>query len=236
MRPYLKLVPVVFLLLLPSAAVAQQDAADFSEAHPGLLGLSYLESQFVSIRSPKDLRAFDNDINGMSAMLNVPAPWTTTLPDFLGQDLFVSSEILQLEGSSRASGFHADLELTVSSVSAGITTFANVTSDIRPFVQLGYSGAVSESRVHFPPLPALSTDDTDFDGAWVVNPGVELDITDQLAWRTVLEVETEERFEDSFYRSELVMWPTEWLYVRSGVVGDVDGELIGGLVGGGIAW
>lgn len=220
------------LSVLPVAA-AQEGEYDPLRDDPGLLGRHFLEGQFVILRSPDELRPLDKSIKGFSTTLNVQAGWSKYLPENMGQDVYVS--MLGMEyGGSGDFGFGATtISADMRQFNAGLTSYLYLTEDVRPFVQTGISQEVVDIAID---TPMFSFSDSEIDTRFIINPGVEIDLTEQIAWRSVLEIDSDDASDSSMYRSELIVWPKSWLYLRGGVVGDVEGDTVGGIIGGGIAW
>jgi len=229
----LRFLSVAFFCLVAPAALAQSDSMAPFDDEPGLLGRHFLEGQFIMLRTPSEFRAIDSSMTGFSSTLNVPTPWNDILPETIGQDLFASALGLDFGGHGSFAGAMIDVGAELRSASAGINTYVYLTNDIRPFVQFGVT--YEASTIHLSD-GGFSFDATDLDARILVNPGVELDLTDQLALRTTFDLDTKGSLEDALYRVELIGWLTPWLYVRGGILGDVEGDTVGGLIGAGIAW
>ena len=224
---------VLFCCLCPSIAMAQPGTTMPFENEPGLLGRHFLQGQFIMLQTPEHMRSIDSTMTGFTTTLNVPTPWNEMLPATIGQDLFVSGMELNYGGVGGFGGTLANVDAQFRSVGAGLTTYLYLTHDIRPFIQLGVAYDAATIRLA---SGGFGFRDTDLDGRLLVNPGVELDLTDQVALRTTFGLDTKGGFDKTTYRVELIGWPTEWLFVRGGVAGDVEGDSVGGLIGGGIAW
>ncbi len=219
--------------LLTQAVMAQPGSMTPFEDDPGLLGRHFLEGQFIMLRTPSEFRAIDSSMTGFSTTLNVPTPWNDFLPATIGQDLFASALGLNFGGYGSFGGAIIDVGAELRSASAGINTYLYLTNDIRPFVQLGVTYEASTISLGG---GGFAFDATDLDSRMLVNPGIELDLTDQLALRTTFDLDTKGSIDDTLYRVELIAWPTPWFYVRGGILGDVEGDTVGGIIGGGIAW
>jgi len=200
---------------------------------PGLLGRHFLEGQFVYLKSPDEIHSIDKSIKGYSTTLNVQMAWNKYLPENMGQAVYILMLSLGF-GCSGDYGFGpSSIKTDLRMFTAGLSRYLYLTEDIRPFVQTGISQTITDVSLT---TPLVSFSDADTDTRFIINPGVEIDITDQIAWRSVLEIDTDAAFDSSLYRSELIVWPKSWLYLRGGIVGDTEGDTIGGIIGGGIAW
>lgn len=226
---------LTFLLscLLAQTVMAQQAEVLPFDNEPGLLGRHFLEGQFILMRTPEELRSVDSSMSGFSTTLNIPTPWNEMLPVTIGQDLFVSGMGLNYGGMGGFGGAIIEVDAELRSVSGGINTYVYLTNDIRPFVQLGVTCDATSIELSG---GGFAFNDTDLESRILVNPGIELDLTDQVALRTTFDLDTDEGLNDTMYRVELIAWPTEWLYVRGGIAGDVEGDTVGGLIGAGLAW
>ncbi len=235
----------LFASVLPSIALAQ--TAEYSgytpmfddsgyaplDDDPGLLGRHFLEGQFAILRSPDEIRPLDKSIKGYTTTLNMPVGWNKYLPENMGQDVFVSMVSLDYGGSGDFGFGQTSVSADMRQFTVGLNSYLYLTEDIRPFVQTGITHEIVDIAVA---TPMFSFTDAEIDTRFVINPGVEIDLTEQIAWRSVLEIDSDDASDSSMYRSELIVWPKSWLYLRGGIVGDVEGDTVGGLIGGGIAW
>ncbi|MFN6152611.1 MAG: hypothetical protein ACK5BP_21870, partial [Planctomyces sp.] len=115
----------------------------------------------------------------------------------------------------------------------GINTYFYLTEDVRPFLQLGVGTEFARSRVT---ALGASFDLGDLNSRLVANPGLEIDLMDDLAWRSVLLTATEDRFDESLYQSELIYWVSDRIYLRGGAIGDIRNDAFGWIFGAGWAW
>lgn len=220
---------------VPQHLSGHSDCEEFFEedlpVEPGLLGRHYLELQYLQVEQLDDEMSLDDPARGFSFGFNVPARWNDRLPPFLGQDVFINTLGLYASGNDPIGMASVDVELR--SFSSGLNTYLFVTENFRPFVQLGIGTRMWQADVNFLggalPLGELDT-------RFLVNPGFELDFGERVAWRNVVELETEGSVEDSLYRSELVLWPGSRWFLKGGVAGDLAGDGLGFVFGGGYSW
>lgn len=232
-----RLVQISLMLISAFAGlpIATAQEADYEPLRddPGLLGRHFLEGQFVILRPPDELRPIDRSIKGFSTTLNVQAGWSKYLPENMGQDVYVSMLGMEYGGSGDFGFGTTTISTEMRQFNAGLNSYLYLTEDIRPFVQTGISQEIVDISVD---TPMFSFSDSEIETRFIINPGVEIDLTEQIAWRSVLEIDSDDASDSSMYRSELIVWPKSWLYLRGGVIGDVEGDTVGGIIGGGIAW
>ena len=149
-----------------------------------------------------DVPGVDFDAKGFQTSFNIPARWNSRLPDFMGQDVFITTT--WLASTVEDSGVLADVDAR--QFSTGINTYFYLTEDVRPFLQLGVGTEFARIRVN-----ALggSIDLGDLNSRLVANPGLEVDLMDDLAWRSIILTATEDRFDESLYQSELIYWVSD---------------------------
>ncbi len=196
---------------------------------PWLVGRRYVDLQYLHIDGASDVAGADARVRGYSTTFNVPARWNSKLPEFLGQDVFLSSVGLNLRGSEGGISVDADFR----SFTTGLNTYLYLSDTVRPFLQTGISTQFVAADISAGPF-SLSVGD--METRFAVNPGAEVSLTETLAWRSILEVETKGRFDESVYRTELVYWATDNFFLRGGLIGDVQNDSLGGILGAGFSW
>ena len=215
-----------------AAPVYCETPAEVEECAPpdaGLLGRSYGDISFLRLDVSSDVPGVDFDAKGFQTSFNIPARWNSRLPDFMGQDVFITTT--WLASTVEDSGVLADVDAR--QFSTGINTYFYLTEDVRPFLQLGVGTEFARIRVN-----ALggSIDLGDLNSRLVANPGLEVDLMDDLAWRSIILTATEDRFDESLYQSELIYWVSDSIYLRGGAVGDIQNDAFGWIFGAGWAW
>jgi hypothetical protein len=198
---------------------------------PGQLGRHYLELQYLQVESLDQDVELKDPLKGFSFIFNVPARWNDRLPDFMGQDVFLAT--VGLQGSGADPGGAAAVDIELRSFSSGLSTYLFVTDNFRPFVQLGITTQMFQADLN---LLGATIPIGDLDSDFLVNPGFELDLGERVAWRNLLESETDGDFHDSLLRSELVFWPGSRWFLKGGFAGDLHGDSWGFLLGGGYSW
>lgn len=206
-----------------------EPVVDCEPVEPWLVGRRYVDLQYLHIDGASDVAGADARVRGYSTTFNVPARWNPKLPEFLGQDVFLSSVGLNLRGSEGGISVDADFR----SFTTGLNTYLYLSDTVRPFLQTGISTQFVAADISAGPF-SLSVGD--METRFAVNPGAEVSLTETLAWRSILEVETKGRFDESVYRTELVYWATDNFFLRGGLIGDVQNDSLGGILGAGFSW
>lgn len=200
--------------------------------HPtSLLGAHYTDLQYVWMNGGLNSQ-ITGDIEGALTTFNVPARWNRHLPEYIGQDVFISTSWL----NGGVSGSVMSLDYEARSFSTGLNTWLYLNDDVRPFVQLGLGTQFGALGVRGPTIIGSNFTLGELDNSLVVNPGVEIVLHEDIFWRSQLNINTDGRFDHSVWRTELVAWLGEHVFLRGGAVGDVSGDGIGGTIGAGIAW
>ena len=196
--------------------------------HAGLVGKRYLEARYLHLRTD-DSSGFDESFQGFDVTFNTPLPWTDQLVPGLGMDVFI--DYARLTASDSAGGLSADF--TGHAIEGGITLHAAFGSPVRPFVQVGAVHTIGEIEIGLPG-GTISLDD---DSTQVLaRPGVEADIASNMSLRAMLDIETEEQFDESIASAELIAWLNNNAYLRAGVFVPLHTEDIGFAVGGGLSF
>jgi hypothetical protein len=209
---------------------------DPRNAHSGLLGKTYIDLRYeqVWIDDPL-LEQFDDTVQGYVTSLNIPligAGGTTPI----GVDTFFGFRQSFLDGSVTIPppiGVTIGLDAQVQSVQAGFSIYGQRSEDVRPFIQLGLGYDNFVTKVSVGPIQLRDSDD---ELRALVNLGVEFDITSYLAGRVRMDVETKDQFDDSTVGTELILWPADPFFVRSGVFVPLRGDAVGIQIGGGFAF
>lgn len=207
-----------------------EESASRNEA--GLLGRAYVDGQYISIVTPKDFEGFGETMPGFRTSLNLPAPWQSQLPSFLFQDVFFSARHLSMSGTINFFGNPLGMDLELDNWVIGTTVYTNFDSAVRPFVQLGYDYETLGIEMT---VPGQTFRDKDHESNIYCAPGIEIDITSNVAFRFATELDFEE-MESSMMTAELIVWMTPNVFVRGGLINDAEWEAYGGLIGGGLAY
>ncbi len=242
---------IALLLCLFPAIVSAQTHNDWTqyaddETHPAsLLGSHYSDIQYVWFSGGRN-GDLTGDIDGALTSFNVPARWNRHLPEYIGQDVFINTSWLNggysIPGGQMAPdpsigppvGFNIDYEAR--SFSTGLSTWVYLNEDVRPFLQLGLGTSFGALGVSYTGLQIPGITLGSLDNRLVANPGVEVVVHEDIFWRSQLNIETRDQFRDSIWRTEIVAWLGEHLFLRGGVLGDLRGDGFGGTFGAGLAW
>jgi hypothetical protein len=203
-----------------------------SRNQSGLLGRAYADAQYISLVTPDEFDAISETMPGYRGSVNLPAPWTVLLPDFLKQDIFISGRHLGFSGSMNLAGFALSVDAELDEWVVGTTLFTTIDTTFHPFVQVGYNHQTSQMNFSsiFGKMSEVDTEDRLF-----VAPGFEIDITSELALRFATELDFDE-VPASIMTTELIFWFSPHLFARGGLMNEVDFETYGGVIGGGIAF
>lgn len=241
---------VLLLSALWSNAQAQtpydhRDVAD-DETHPAsLLGSHYSDIQYVWFSGGRN-SDLTGDIDGALTSFNVPARWNRHLPEYIGQDVFISTSWLDggysIPGGQMAPnpnigppiGFNVDYRART--FSTGLNTWLYLKEDVRPFLQLGVGTSFGALSVSYEGLSLPGVTLGSLNNRLIANPGVEIVVHEDIFWRSQLNIETEDKILDSIWRTELVAWLGEHVFLRGGLLGDLRGDGFGGMIGAGLAW
>jgi hypothetical protein len=216
----------------PSAANQPYSrVSDPKEERAGLLGSSYLDVQYVFLTAPTDLE-YANPFHGVRGTVNTPILWGEDVEEYFSQDVFFSARHLGMTADIPGTFPPAKMDVDWNTWSIGTTLFFDVTPSFRPFIQLGYVrsdiSVEGKSAVAFMEIE-------DSQDALLVNIGSEFDLTDSLAARIALDIDAPD-FGGSFFTVEQIYWCTPEIFIRGGVIGDVDATTIGAVIGGGVAF
>ncbi len=212
----------------PQAPPSVYDPAD---RRAGLLGNSYLDAQYIFLTAPTTLE-IANPLHGVRGTINAPVTWGPEVDRFFFQDVFVSARHLGMTADIPGTFSPAELEVDWNSWAIGTTFFADVTPSFRPFIQLGYLRddirAQGQSAVRY-------LEHRDSLNSLLLNVGGEFDLTDDLGARIALEIDNAD-IGGSFFTFEQIYWCTPDIFLRAGVIGNVDATTIGAIIGGGVAF
>ncbi len=203
-----------------------------SRNQAGLLGRAYIDAQYISLVTPEEFEVFGDTMPGFRTSLNLPAPWQNRLPSFLFQDVFLSARHLGISGTIDFLGNPFSMDTEIDNWVIGTTLYGSFDSTVRPFVQVGYDHQTVEIEMTgF----GQTFFERDHESKFFCSPGIEIDMTSSVAFRMATEIDFEE-FDSSVMTSELIFWVTGNLFVRGGLINDVEWETYGGLIGGGLAY
>ncbi len=206
--------------------------ADSSDHSPGLLGKIFLQNRY---------RYFDVDNSvvgdswqGYDMLLNLPV-LTIDTPTPLDVDMFAGYVNMEIQGDR---WFRPDIQTEAFNIGASI--YPSHTAPLRPFLQLG-ARFVETDYISNDGLglwfPNFAPTHTKFDDTQLLlNAGLEYDLFDSLAYRLTVYAETEESFSESAFMNELILWPSEHIFLRGGITADFNGEHVGYIFGGGLAF
>ncbi len=232
----------VFVSTAADCALGQQDSgivnlSGFSSdsidsstqpTHAGLVGKRYFEARYLHLRST-DSVGFDESAQGFDVTFNTPLPWSDQLVQGLGTDAFINYGRLGASDSA----FGGTMEFTLQTVEGGITLHGAFDSPIRPFVQLGVLYTANEVEFRSPGFnTTFDMDDTSV----LVRPGVELDVAQNVAIRSTLDIDTEDAFDTSTAGLELIVGLDHGAYLRGGVLFPLEGGAYIVGVGGGLTF
>lgn len=215
-----------------AAGTDEYSVESSAESRSGLLGRLYLDAQYITLVTPDELEALSDTMSGVRGSLNLPAPWTDRLPEFLQQDFFVGGRTLGLTGSTNLPGFAMSIDTHLDELFIGTTLFTTVDETFHPFVQVGYNyqRVQVDASTGFGSFSEVDTEDRVF-----IAPGFELDIAEPLALRFSAELDLDE-LSASIVTTELIFWFNRHLFARGGVINEADFDTYGGLIGGGVAY
>ncbi len=173
-----------------------------------------------------------DSFHGVRGTVNEPIPWGPEVDRLFYQDVFVSGRHLRMEVRVPGSSPPAELEADWNSWAIGTTFFADVTPSFRPFIQLGFR----KDDISIEGRSALQHIETkESDTSLLMNLGSEIDLTDNLGARIAFELDHAD-IGGSFLTIEPIYWCTPNIFLRGGVIGDIDATTIGFLCGGGMAF
>jgi len=204
-----------------------------SDNSPGLLGKFFLQNRYRYLDVQNN--AVGDSWQGFDALLNLPA-FTIDTPTPLDVDVYAGYVNMEIKG---ARSYRPDIKSEAFNLGASI--YPSRTAPLRPFLQLGArfieteytgsSGIMTGTPWNLAPVHANRSDTR-----LILNAGLEYDLFESLAYRLTLFAETKDQFEDSAIMNELIMWPTERIFLRGGFTTDLSGNNAGFLVGGGLAF
>jgi hypothetical protein len=236
------LVGVLLSALAPCGASAEETPAPeggwFTAAprpYPGLLGRRYVSANTVWLSHGDEfLELFDDDFTGYGVSLNHPVlqPDATT---WVGIDAFVSWGTMGLGGSHRfaipAAG--VQFEADSSTTSLGATFYGDFLQPVRPLAQIGARFSRHRSLLL---VNGFGGTAVDCENSLLLAVGLELDLNEWLAARTVFDLETEDSLEESAFKGDLIAWPSDRVFVRGGLMAPLTGDSIGGHIGAGVSF
>ena len=207
-------------------------AQSSSNGRAGLLGSNFFQGQsiWLSTNELADLGFNSHRRDGVSITMNAPAFWSPKLPAGLGQDLYASMITDSADGSNPTDRIEGDFR----DVSVGVITYFELTPGIRPFIQTGVERQRVDFTVARSGVPPVVLNETGLGVSY--SPGLEVDLAEQLAWRSIADFNSVDPGDETRYRSEMIYRINESLFLRGGVTGYMGGYAVGGIVGGGVSW
>ncbi|MFN9223643.1 MAG: hypothetical protein ACK6D6_16170, partial [Planctomyces sp.] len=127
----------------PSYCEVPQEPEPCPDPDAGLLGRSYGDFQRLRLDVASDVPGVDCDAKGLQTSFNLPARWTSRLPEFMGQDVFLTTTWL----STTVEDSGTLIDVDARQFTTGINTYFYLTEDVRPFLQLGVGTEFARSRV-----------------------------------------------------------------------------------------
>lgn len=246
-RAWLRVVASCCLCLTAIAAFAEEPAALLKlndrdneqigllypidqSPHSGLLGKRYLIASYVYADTSNlfDDTFLDN-ANGFEATLNLPILKGDGSKAF-AVDAFASYLMLFANDDASTPFGNMEVDIKLSDIAAGFTFYTEAFDRVRPFGQLGWRYNVADFRLT---TPFGAIDDDESDDRVLLNLGTELDLTSTLAFRGVLEVDTEE-FDSSLLRGDFIISPNNNYILKVGGFGQLDGDIFGFNLGAGL--
>ncbi|MFV0442946.1 MAG: hypothetical protein ACK5Q5_05205 [Planctomycetaceae bacterium] len=225
----------------PNQALAQESLLDSwlnmeQSEHAGLLGKRYVSGSYTYLsHGDSFLDQIDSSLEGYSINFNHPV----LLPDYeswLGIDLFSSWSTIGLGGATHFQPGNIGLQFdsdTTASVYGGTIYGEPCCFPVRPLVQLGAVFSRNHSLIL---IDGFGGTFVDRDTSLLFRAGMEADITDWLALRTVFDINTHDSLSNSSFLADLIAWPTERIFFRGGLVAPLDGQGVGGHVGVGLTF
>ena len=204
-----------------------------SDDSPGLLGKIFLQNRYRYLDVENN--AVGDSWQGFDTLLNLPA-FTIDTPTPLDVDVFAGYVNMEIKGDR---SYRPDIKSEAFNLGASI--YPARAAALRPFLQLGArfiqtEYAASSGIITGTPWDLAPVHAERHDTRLILNAGLEYDIFDSLAYRLTLFTETQGQFEDSALMNELIMWPTQRIFLRGGFTTDLSGYNPGFLVGGGLAF
>jgi hypothetical protein len=214
-------------------AVVSAAGEEALQPHAGLLGKRFVAGRYAYLAHGDEvLNRIDRGFDGFSAGLNVPI----LLPDaetWLGIDAFTSWGTIGLGGATHFASTGIQLDTQDSQTAVGGTFYVDPLEPIRPLLQAGAVFSRSRSLLLINGFGGTSVDrETDL----LLRAGLEADVNDWLAIRTVLDIDTAGHWDDSTFLGDVIAWPTERIFLRGGVISPLSGHEIGGHVGVGLTF
>ena len=240
MSPTSVLLSLLILSLSPVCAIAQELPGQeelFEEANPqthaGLLGKRYAQVMYRQFHLYDDpLKIFDDSLQGFDARLNVPL-WHSPEPRGLGIDSYGGYGRLGLGGTTFIGpplNTSATLHSSNEAYYGGLVAHASIFEKVRPFTQLGV--AFTDSRAALSLGGQFADKFVDHDTRMQMVLGAEADLASFAAVRCAFNIATKERFGDSVFSTELILWAHKPVFLRGGVLAPLNGEALGATVGG----
>lgn len=207
--------------------------ASTTDNSPGLLGKIFLQNRYRYLDVENN--ALGDSWQGFDTLLNLPA-FTIDTPTPLDVDLYAGYVSMEIQGDR---SYRPDIKSEAFNLGASI--YPARTAPLRPFLQVGArfieteytasSGVMTGTPWSLAPVHADRNATR-----LILNAGLEYDIFESLAYRLTLFAETKGQFEDSALMNELILWPTQRIFLRGGITTDLSGYNGGFLVGGGLAF
>lgn len=196
--------------------------------HPGLLGKGFLSASYVYADFGD--RGILDQTHGFNVTLNVPliqGDGTKTL----ALDAFTNYMMLFANDDFTFFGDRFEAELKGSEIGVGLTFYSEALDRIRPFAQVGWTFYSLRFDVTSQLMGTRKSRESDDDV--LLNLGAEVDLTNRLAFRGLLEFDTGE-FGDSVLRGELIISPNEKTFLRLGGFGQINSDVVGFTAGAGL--
>lgn len=215
-------------------------AAPDPSQHAGLLGKIWMQQRYVHFRiDDPDVRQIDKSPQGFDSRINLPL-MTLDLPIPLDFDVFGAYTNAGLKGSA-GTGPPLDLHISMNGksevYSVGTTIYPTMSEKWRPFVQIGADFVRTDTDITLTDgVDTFADNIVDHETELLLNAGFEFDLLDYLGYRMTVDIETDSGIEDSAISNDLILWPHEHLYLRGGMVTPMNGDGMGFIVGGGLAF
>ncbi len=198
--------------------------------HAGLLGKRYISAAYVYGNTENLLgNGFLEHAHGFDLALNVPLLAGDGTKPF-AIDAFASYMHLFLNDSGNFMGTSVELDAGLSDLGVGLTLYTEAIPRFRPFVQVGWERIASNVSVE---ANGLSFKEDDDENQFLINLGAEVDLTQNLSFRTLLDLDTEE-FDSSLFRGEFIISPESKWFARLGGFIDLEGDFYGAVLGAGL--
>ena len=230
----------------PIMPLVSPSDSGFQATHQGLLGKSYLGAQYVHFSTDDPvLRNFADETSGTRVELNLPFSRILQTPG-AAWDVFARLETFDFSGTFPANGIAPGSPAVSTNMDwlayeVGVNVYTETWHQhIRPFagMMLRQAEITADLRRNGVLESAFDEDD----GFVYFQLGVELDLTQGLASRTTLELNTDGNLRhftddpsDVHLESELILWLPANLFLRGGLATNLDGSA-GFVAGGGLGF